>query len=715
MEPAPLYRGESVATPAKYAPTAPLDNPFRELLAVGRKYGLEATEQLSDFLVDNYESALENKRATQASQLEKEARIELMKRMSLPEGDENGFFDRDGIFLPAKAKAFISSYTSRLVGSDRGFIRPKSIENARKANATVIGSLELMLTTGIMGSVKDRARDAYTQKFKNMMESGRYADASAVFADPRAKNYFNQDQIKGYQIQARNAETDANIGNAVVGGDSQSLLDMLDNADISLTPEQRQRISNGLDEIQNARMRNSLQGSYARSTSDGKTPEDKWVDAYRLVRPGTPKPVLDLIDKYQGAIKGNGAAMQEAEQLAARQVASMVTSANDEDAAINFKNTFRELGVNEDYLTRLANARQKSLAAVSNFNPDEAAKHLDDSIFVPAETMQAYNDIRNQIFAANQKGETETVKELAPQARQQQLAIEAARKKILEAVAGEYTAWLAEYKDKTPDNKESPVECGSQYMSILNKHLAAHKKSVEDYQSPYSQELAINWNRLQEDRKRGQEESAAGDAALKERMPEIEKRIQQEQKAQEEKQGVHAPAFIMNSTTADFVHGKSVPSEIALRDDFKSEESIVYYPSDKAPASGEVAIWYDRNKVVHAKVVKVDGIKAPVFSQGACQAVHLNPTKLNNYNAIAWHADKIHLFWLTGGGLFPAEVADSANAANAAGQADAADAADVPDDGLDPQGVADAANAEESEPMSNYVDANGNLIKPFSE
>lgn len=706
MEPAPLYRGESVATPAKYAPTAPLDNPFRELLAVCRKYGLEATEQLSDFLVDNYESALENKRATQASQLEKEARIELMKRMSLPDGYENGFFDRDGIYLPAKAKTFISSYTSRLVGSDRGFIRPNSIENARKANATVIGSLELMLATGIMGSVKDRARDAYTQKFKNMMESGRYADASAVFADPRAKNYFNQDQIEGYQIQANNAQTDANISNDIIAGDSQSLLAMMDNADISLTPAQRQRISNGLDEIQEARMRNSLQGSYTRSASDGKTPEDKWVDAYKHLRPGTPKPILDLIDKYQGAIKGNGAALQEAEQLAARQVASMVTSANDEDAAINFKNTFRELGVNEDYLTRLANARLKSLAAVSNFNPDEAAKHLDDSIFVSAETMGAYNDIRNQMFAANQNGDEEAIKELAPKVKQQQLAIEAARKNILESVAGEYTVWLAEYKDSTPDDKESPVECGSQYMSILNAKLAEHQKSVEDYQSPYSQELAINWNRLQEDRKIGQEESAAGDAALKERMPEIEKRIQQAQQKQEETLGVHSPTFIMNSTTADFVHGKSVPSEVALREDYKGEDAIVYYPSDKAPASGEVAIWYDRNKVVRAKVVKVDGIQSPVFSQGACQAVHLNPTKLNNYNAIAWHADKIHLFW-KGEGLFPEDVV--VNEGNET---------DAPDDGLDPQGAADAADAEaaeEAEPMSNYTDANGNLTMPFPE
>lgn len=706
MEPAPLYRGESVSIPANATPVAPLNNPFSELLAVGRKYGLEATEQLSDFLIDNYESALENKRAEFVSQVEREARLGLIERMQLNDGDSRGFYDRYGIYQPAKAQAFISSFTAKLSGLDQGFIRPHSVENARKANNAATGSLELLLASTIMGSMKDRARSSFKRRFNNMMESGQYAEAEASLADENVINNFDQPDIDSFRIQATQAQQDANIGNAIVNGDSQSLLAMMDNADISLTPAQRQRISNGLDEIQDARMRNSLQGSYTRSTSDGKTPEDKWVDAYRNLRPGTPKPVLDLIDKYQGAIKENGTALQEAEQLAARQVASMVTSANDEAAAINFKNTFRELGVNEDYLTRLANARLKSLAAVSNFNPDEAAKHLDDSIFVSAETMGAYNDIRNQMFAADKNGDEEEIKELAPKVKQQQLAIEAARKNILEAVAGEYTVWLAEYKDSTPDDKESPVECGSQYMSILNKHLAAHQKSVENYQSPYSKELAINWNRLQEDRKKGQEESAAGDAALKERMPEIEKRIQQAQKEQEDKLGVHAPSFILNSTTADFVHGKSVPSEIALREDYKGKEAIVYYPSDKAPESGEVSIWYDRNKLVRAKVVKVDGIQAPVFSQGACQAVHLNPTKLNNYNAIAWHADKIHLFWLTGGDLFPAEVADSA---------DAQTNQDIADEGIDLQGAADAADAEEAEPMSDYTDAYGNLTKDFPE
>lgn len=651
MEPAPLYRGESVSIPANATPVAPLNNPFSELLAVGRKYGLEATEQLSDFLIDNYESSLENTRADYARQVERDARLELIRRMGITNPDDkDSFFDRNGIFKPAKAQAFISSVTSKLDGLDKGFIRPHSIANARKANAAAMGSLELLLSTTIMGSIKDRARDTFKRQFNNMMESGDYAGAAASAAGESARSILTPEEIESYRGEAERGQRRANIYNAEQNGDVAALQTVYE--DENLPPDEREAAKGSLRRIHKEKQLASFQGTYGKDNSKKGT-GDPVVDLYLTMRPGTPKDILDLIDKYKGVITGNGEAEQEALKLAGRHVVTMITKENDTEAVDKYKDTFKALGVNEDTLTKLANARLESVKAASTFNPVKAAKSLDDSLFVPRADLDRYSGFRNDLLAAQKQwyqeyqrdGEVspetdKKVSQLRARVTQEQESIKKARADILNKVEEKYTEWLNEYMKKTPLEKRSPVECGSQYMAFLNEALGERRRGVQNYQSSHSQVLQYNWSKLQEDRARGAKYAAEGDEARKAKKAELEKRIQQLQ----EYMDVFSEKFKDNCKNAIFLHGNDVPEDIRQREDYNTEEAIVYYPKNDAPAMDVVSITYDGDKVVRAKVVKVDGIESPIFSKGACNAISPVSSDLNKYTSLSYYKSSLHLY-----------------------------------------------------------------------
>lgn len=691
MQPSPLYNGNLIAVPQAFHTEAQEKSPFADLLAQGNQARTAMLDQLDATITDTYEYSLEQNRAAQTRQIESDIRSSLIERMALAPGHKDSFFDRNGIYLKAKAENFMNTQLSRLDGLDKGFITQNARRNAAEANAKTRDALDIMMKSTILRSIQQQAEQGVKRNYDLAMKQGDYTAAGAIARESAKNGIQTEQEAEIMALDADKAATIRDIDAAAQAGDKAALYRYAKAAfiDTSINDHAEQRLQElnrktraatlqPLTLEQQDKLNNQQQDKQNAKTS-------KYKDNLATLRPGIPKELRDLYLKHKGVFKNNPAAVQDAEQHAASIATSMILSLDPTEAE-NFKQSMTALGVSASHLDNIIKERREQISAATEVDTKKLFDNLPALNVFNAENkakveawQKEYNTISAQAMEDNKNGITTDpatkayIQDLKDTLNRWNRYEKEAREKMYADINGQYTNWLLQEKEKSNGKAPDASVRATKFFNLADSYLKEKVKRTweGEFGNTYTRQVAANAKRLEQQRQTAAIDrlntsvSTAGDA--------IRTALKPKQKPKQKP--ITAADFARNAKDhylTDVVDEAIIPQ----LPDFDTANAV-YVPKGTKTAD-QLIVELPNGYVTEAKVYETEHVTEPVLSDYLKADIG---TKIQ-YNTISLYKNRAIIHYREPYGLFPE------------------------DDGVDPQGAQDieeATQVSDEYPLGNFL------------
>lgn len=673
MQPSPLYNGNLIAVPQAFHTEAQEKSPFADLLAQGNQARTAMLDQLDATITDTYEYSLEQNRAAQTRQIESDIRSSLIERMALAPGHKDSFFDKNGIYLKAKAENFMNTQLARLDGLDKGFITQNARRNAAEANAKTRDALDIMMKSTILRSIQQQAEQGVNRNYALAMKQGDYPAAGAIARESAKNGIKTEQEAESMALDADKAATIRDIDAAAQAGDKAALYRYAkaDFIDTSINDHAEQRLQELNRKTRAATLQPlTLKQQDKQNEQNAKTA--KYKDNLATLRPGIPKELRDLYLKHKGVFKNNPAAVQDAEQHAASIATSMILSLDPTEAE-NFKQSMTALGVSSSHLDSIIKERREQISAATEVDTKKLFDNLPALNIFNAENQgrveawqKEYNTLSAQAMEDHKNGITTDpatkayIQGLKDTLNRWNRYEKEAREKMYSDINGQYTNWLLQEKAKSNGKEPAASVRATKFFNLAESYL---KEKVErawggEFRTTYTQQISANEKRLEQQRQAAAIDrlntsvSTAGDAIRTALKPK-QKPITAADFARNAK--AHSLAYIVDEAI------------IPQLPDFDTANAV-YVPKGTKTAD-QLIVELPNGYVTEAKVYETEHVTGPVLSDYLKADIG---TKIQ-YNTISLYKNRAIIHYREPYGLFP------------------------PDDGVDEQGAQDI---EEATPVS---------------
>ncbi len=400
MEPHPVYSGaEHSPAPTPQASKASVATPIQQAATSGHTKAMHELASAEQEAYNRMEYTLDQERKLYMAETLADIESDSIRRLSLPNGHQDAFYDELGAFRDAFYRDYIKSQTSRFNGLEHGYINPSSADSVKKDILDLKEKITKNLGLKIAANLSDRAKDATLKLAKYQASLGQFEDAIATVegADPAAFDDVERDSLK-LDFSRQRILSDAQA--AVNLDDAETYYNLLYNPKTQdvLTPQQYKALqnmeSNFLDmdgTVSEDDFNNSLFPDA--SPPDELPPAEDYTpltqarqkrsasQVYGLPL-GVPDEIVQLFDSWNGDFS-DGEAQRQATQLLDEFASSFVTPRMSEHDRALLYNTAKKFKVPGETMDNIIRKYESTFGSFKNFNFQESLSKVDKNFFIP--------------------------------------------------------------------------------------------------------------------------------------------------------------------------------------------------------------------------------------------------------------------------------------------------------------------------------------------
>lgn len=367
----PVYSG-SRYTPGRAPHATPpgMSAATSQALTTGSADVHDTAASFEEAAIDRAEYTLDQQRQQKTQNLIGDIEAENLRRLSLPDGAPDAFWDANGIFREADYKAYKAQMLSSFNGLDKGYIRPKSVARAREATLQIQFRLRNNLDLKMAASLTPRAKKATLANAESRAKRGDYIGAMATISG--APDYALTQQEKDDLCHNYNqAALLSSAQRAYDSGAPDAWLDTITAPGFmeSLTPDNKRRV---------LRMSKSLvvpsSGiSTGKSQGNGKSSRSKKTGPELPM--GLPSYVVQVYENSNGDLS-DGPDARRAREAIKRMAFDTITLDNHEIETDNILLAANYLGIDKTEARRYCEQALNQLKGAGKFNINDFCKNL---------------------------------------------------------------------------------------------------------------------------------------------------------------------------------------------------------------------------------------------------------------------------------------------------------------------------------------------------
>lgn len=291
MEPNPIYQGTQF-TPAKAAQAPQQTLRFTQEYEQGLQGATDSLQDLSDALIQvNDNTALLNQQA-EAKELDLSMTVELGHILSLPNGADGGFYDKDGILNKKAVRDFMKRYAQSPNKWAKGMLNPDNQQKSMLASQAYQTGIREAIETALLANTKKREQDAYKKNIELSLRMGEYEQARDYNKNAYSNSVIDEQTAALNDLDIERKELASKIDKLE---DVNDMLDFLENSDNRVSFSHNPDLVDALvQKIGNYNKSQSKQSELKFSTNS----DSAKLKAIRKAAAGAPYYVKQLVDNY---------------------------------------------------------------------------------------------------------------------------------------------------------------------------------------------------------------------------------------------------------------------------------------------------------------------------------------------------------------------------------------------------------------------------------
>lgn len=650
MDAHPVYAGAEFNSPRTPQPATPsVASPIQQAATSGFNKAMHEMSAIEQDTYNRMEYTLDQERKLYMAETLADIEAKSLRRLSLPNGHQDAFYDEKGKFRDAEFKSFLSDQKARFNGLEQGYIKPDSVLAARADIAKLKQKLTENLSLKIAANLSTRAKDSTLKLANYQADSGLFEDAIGTIkgAPPEAFQQVEKDSLI-LDFTRKSILNDAQ--QAIAANNPEAYYAIRYNKDLTkkLTPQQFAQLRNmesnfmDTDGIAPASMDDSMPSDDFFLNADSDDGSDYWPTQEESAAPssrsktkkspsqaaGLPLGITDeLVQLFDDvgstkAFRENGEALRQAvaafDNYAARYVKPNMTP---DEKALLF-NIAQHFAIKDETVNDIIQKYESTFGSNKEFNFQQSMDKLSKNtpqFFIPqALQRQISTATKNlqDLVSVDVSGLSRRKKEAHAQslalARAQLTAAsglaEESKKDAEAAIRKAYTAW---WRSLT-DTQQKSLTFNQQKMKLFDladKYMDSLNGGKYDNEGKWDFSQSIEYVLTQD---KVEDEAQARDAAETSHAE-----LMQEVKAVDE-------ARAQSATEEEIVSAASAQSSAGqlqlsnnIQDAFKLDntatQSFVAVPSGHALAGKSLRV-SNRSRTRMLPCIAVDGIASPTLS-----------------------------------------------------------------------------------------------------
>lgn len=243
----PVYSGamyEAAQAPQAVGNVRMATDVTHAALAKGQAAVAENMGAFSKVMLDRYEFQNKTRRAAELQRLDAEANLELDKRMALPNGDADGFFDEAGRLRDGELTRFLADHRRAVEGIKDGSVVPKNREEDALYTAKYLQKFQERTNAALHKAVSDRARRAFDETYNLYMETGDYGSAQALASEAFEAGVMSREAADAKAFEAQKQGVIRMAEDILVDGEEGAVYDLVQSGTLDpyMSPLQQQRL-----------------------------------------------------------------------------------------------------------------------------------------------------------------------------------------------------------------------------------------------------------------------------------------------------------------------------------------------------------------------------------------------------------------------------------------------------------------------------------------
>lgn len=573
-----------------------------QALTTGTAAVNENARAFEDAAHERMEYALDQKRQQLTQEIASDIDRDIMRRLQLPDGHRDSFWDANGIYDDQKYLDYVQSQQARFNGLEKGYLREEAQRRASESIETIKSKIRDNIGNRVSAALTPRAKAATERNAAAAAARGDFAAAIATIqgAPDYAFNQTEKDLLSlGYQQEA---SMDA-AQKAIDSGDPSALLTLIGDSKFmsGLTPANRAKILKAANHFMPGS--SSLSGvntADAAAAKNGKASASSAKDPkpYPELPYGVPVEVYHL---YHNTMKDKGGFTDGRDQEEARKKLrewgfAAIHPENAEEMQQKLAISAKLFGIPdaESFAAQIAKSRLNDLKGVGTFSMSKFLNERPATFFSTPEKLNQIQSLKKERDALRSQATSGMSKKKWDKLKGQIAQIDNRIKWAEEAYAEEKNqqtaAILAEYaqwQEAHPD--ASAAQCTLTAIDILEKHRT--QSSKDQYNS--SNSLLQQAQEEEEKEKAKLEEAKKQSDAIEENAKVIDaerKQLDAEaklKKEQEEQQKEQEEALLPKATF-DSYESARMDTTLAAANKLKDTTSAAYLAVPKgSPYAGK--------------------------------------------------------------------------------------------------------------------------------
>lgn len=245
MEPHPVYAGADFnAAPSPKASTPSVISPIQHASTSGYNKAMHALSEVEEDTYNRMEYTLDQERKIFMAETLSDIEADSIRRLSLPNGAADSFYDERGKFRDSFFKDYLSSQKARFNGLEQGYIKPESITSAKEDIIKIKQKIAANLSTKIAANLSTRAKDATLKLADYQADLGQY-DAAIATISGAPDDAFSPYEKNSKTLEYRRGKIIASAQSAVNNNDADAYYRLRYSGDMDdLTPQQVKQVQN---------------------------------------------------------------------------------------------------------------------------------------------------------------------------------------------------------------------------------------------------------------------------------------------------------------------------------------------------------------------------------------------------------------------------------------------------------------------------------------